>query len=448
MSTVSNAACVVITAALLWAGTALGEEAPQETSPKTVDELLSVSREDKLARCRSVNELGRKRLTARELLKVDSPAVDQLTDNPAAWFAFIVDSGTPFLDRQVAAVRAELPVTPWIERTLSALRQLEDEEEIHHWGLRKINCTNAYLRRLAERKRRVAETVLIMAPQDRVRQVLDEEWVLENELSRFWPVTQEEFAEAPWPLQVKNALTMLLHSSSPEAGAGSSSESRAEADRWFRAWLNLPMQTDRQAKEFVRWTLNERYKNASVMARYHEILREPEFEDAALQIAMGLGRQVLEFWNHPHRQHVGQVLIIDTLRSEQAPRVKAYVAAAVDALREWPSYPGEDTRPLPEPRSSIFEISRQALREENGKAWDRLYLYLMQGALKAMDDPPFQWDSSDVEPEDAPEFLRRYRQWSETDGQVLESLSEAETPDLDEARRWLDDNRVPMWSAE
>ncbi len=432
-------ACVAVAAALLCQGTVSGEGQPRGSS---------LSPDEKSARCRTVNKQRGEPLALRDLLKVESPTVEQLIGDPEALFAFIIDPRTPLLERHVAAVRAELPSTPWIGRTLSALRELEDEEEIHDWGLRKINCTNAYFRKLVDRKLRVAKTVREMAPTERVRHVLGEEWVLGDELSRFWPATRQELAEAPWPLQVKTALTRLLRSSSPKASDSSSAEKKAAADRWFRTWLNLPMQSDRQAREFVRWTLNERYKNASVIARYQEILKEPEFEGAAMGIAMGLGRQLLEFWNHPRRQHVGQVLIIDTLRSEQSPKVKAYVAAAVDELREWPDYPSDDTRPLREPRSSVLEISRQALREENGKAWDRLYMYVMRGTLKAMDDPPFQWDPSDVELEDAPEFLRRYRQWLETDGPALVTLAEAETQDLDEARRWLDENRIPMWSAE
>ena len=361
--------------------------------------------------------------TRPDLFKVRSPALSEALKDTESLWKFMASPETPYTDRRAAALQGRdvFPVE-WLPRLMAAIGELRKEAKFHYWALKQNPLDN---RLMLDPERRFLKDI---PPDQRERRVLGQRWVVPTEALDY-PLTWKEEAKAPWPWQVEQTLDDLFVFVRPNR------RDEAKARQWLKAAMRIPCTTDEEATLFVeasRWATH--FKTMPVMARWHKIVLDPRFPEAAARVGWNI-REIVRLWDDPRSWAVGQVLTVDTLKHSPHNEAKYRTAYGLRYFRErWRT--GKDLR-MPEPTTAIIAASQMALDPKNGDEWTRLYVYAFS-VCEALDSPPMKPDRHmDPKSEEVGKTLGKFESWFKASEKKLEALAAKESVALAGVRKTL-----------
>lgn len=309
----------------------------------------------------------------REPRDLSAGATPRAIQAAKAWeslWKLITHPKTAYLERLFLAKQAPSVFSvDFLPILMSTLGQLEQEEDLHNWGLVAVNRSNAFdMENWFGKRNRTVEQLLESLPRAKRRRALfGHVWVLPRSQTGEFPAGGwKSYEVAPWPLQVKNALWRLLSDSRPRE--------QSNQERWIEVAMTMPVSTDREASLFVS-AVSGVAKNLRALERLRRILIEPHFNEAARNFAADLPGRSLDL-GPTELQDLAQILLLDLLSSQQDRFVKNEGLRRAYALKRLCD--PEPTVPCnPEPATLVLELSRLASDAAAGSNYDRYYSFAL-----------------------------------------------------------------------
>ncbi|MCE9637988.1 MAG: hypothetical protein K8T90_19990 [Planctomycetes bacterium] len=364
--------------------------------------------------------------SVRDLRGRTHDAIRRALVSSAELITFVTAPETPFADRAAAALQGAATFDPGdVPRLLRALGDLRAEERVHRWGLRP-NPTEALYVPDPRPWPGVVARLREWSDAERTRTILGHAWRAPTTVTAWFPDTDDaaECAAAPWPLQAKIALKLLLRSAAPKMDV--------QEEAWLDAAFRIPCGTDDEALLFVEAAQAvTHHVTPRVLARYRALVTDARFPESARRVLSSVGESSrLALHAAPETVAQFQVLLIDALTGPHDERIRREAAFQVPRVRErW----GGSRHP--ECATLILLLSRRGLDPADTDEWARLYCFLFP-ACRALDAPPFVTDDR-MDPAGAAERIAAYRTWFDAHRGDLELRAAAERPALDAARARL-----------
>lgn len=358
----------------------------------------------------------------RDLAAGATPRAVRAAESWDSLWKLISHPKTTFLERLFLARQAPgvFPVDrlPFL---MGVLGQLEAEEDLHNWGLKAVNRSNAFDMEGAFPRRNTTwlNFMKSLPGAERRRKLLGYSWVLpRSQTGESPPGGWKSYEAAPWPLQVQQALWRLLGECKPRE--------RTAQERWIQVAMTMPGSTEREASLFVA-SVSGVPKSLGAMERLRRILIEPRFRLAAWLLAAQLPGDSLDL-EGAELQDLGQIFLLDLLSSPQDRHLKSEgtrggraLKASCDPSRGRPCNAG--------PATLILELSRRATDGGQGSDYERFYGFVLP--IQELVDRPFLPESVSPRNElEAEKALEQFGRWLAVQKADLELKASVEAPRL------------------
>ena len=195
-----------------------------------------------------------------------------------------------------------------------------------------------------------------------------------------YPITWEEESKAPWPWQVQQALDTLF----VEMGWSARGHGPDACTAWLDTAMSMPWRTDDEAIRLVQATKEiNGFSTPAVMARWRQIVANPQTEGAASIVAFGIGDYVRS-WNNERAQGLVQLILLELLKRPPELRRRLFQCYPED-LRG-PNIDNGGPK-LPVPATTVLEVAKLLQDSVSGGDVGDFPIYATF-ICQVVDDPP------------------------------------------------------------